>query len=58
MIGAKDEEKLPLLHLYAKSGNLSEVISLLSGGYSINMTSVTRKETALHLAVQVISHNC
>ena len=53
MIGAKDEEHLSKLHQASKEGNLNGIKSLLNGGYHINTTSGTRKETALHLAVQV-----
>ena len=53
MIGAKDEEYLSKLHQASKEGNLHEIKALLNGGYHINTTSETRKETALHLAVQV-----
>ena len=53
MIVAKDEEHLSKLHQASKEGNLNGIKSLLNGGYHINTTSGTRKETALHLAVQV-----
>ncbi len=55
MIGAADKEEMPpALHQAAKEDNFNGLKSLLNRGFDVNLTSVTRRETALHIAVQVI----